>query len=130
MAKQSAAQGRQAARAARKTELEPGDAVAFSAGDRWVAAVVVRTVTDKGGQTPVIEWYDWTGQAPPDKDTLADRPTRGGGVFLHGLWTRNDPRGRWRFVASGLPHAAAGRGFSIHRVAELPVLVGDVGRAR
>jgi hypothetical protein len=54
VAKQSGAQGRKAARAARRTELEPADAVAFSAGHRWVAAVVVRTVTDKGGQTPVV----------------------------------------------------------------------------
>jgi hypothetical protein len=127
VAKQTAAQVCQRARAARKTELEPGNAIAFAVETYWLAAVVIRTVTDKGGQTPVIKWYDWIGKTPPSKEMLRDRRMLGGAIYLHGLWTRNDPRGRWVFVGSGLHKDALADGFSIHRIAHLSKLARATG---
>lgn len=146
IAKHTASAAKSAARAARKTELEPGDAVAFAIGSRWIAAVVVDTSTDKGGTSPVIELCAWSGKAPPSKQDVARARAAGtkwgkevirSRALLHGLWTKDDPNGRWAFVASGLrppsskhlPDPFQGSP-SFHRLDEIARLAKDAGLVR
>lgn len=108
-----------AKRAARATELEPGDVVALSDGKQWGAVVVVDHHHDMSGRVPIVEMLDWRGKAPPSLASLKGRPAAGArGVrdrVAIDLWVRDDPRGRWRTLGGGMPapdasHLAIGIG--------------------
>lgn len=110
--KTAASADRKAKRAARTTEYVVGDAVAFAFGAKWVAAIVIELTKDAGGTHPVIELVQWKGKASPTREDLVGaeaakmkwgKSIRRSPMFVGDLWKRDDPRGRWKYIASGLP---------------------------
>lgn len=142
-AKVAASAKKRAARAARETELAVGDAVAFAIGARYVAGIVIGTMADKGGRSPVIELCAWKGDALPTAAQLAKTKAAGrtwgdrlirGPVLLVDLWTREGPGGGWSVVASGMkpPDSSHlddpfGGSPSIQRVSEIERIAKSAG---
>lgn len=85
--------------AARSTQLEVGDVIAFAIDGSWFAAMVVRHAVDKGGRSPVLKRLEWAGDAAPTLHELEGAKPCGPPVQI-GLWERDDARGRWATVGN------------------------------
>ncbi len=108
--------GAEARRAARRTELEVGDVVAFATRRGYAAAVVVDHC-QAGGIVPILSFFDWNGVSLPTHDELRGRRALGrpnGRSFeyerveVFDLWTRSDAKGRWVWIGSGFEEPARG----------------------
>jgi hypothetical protein len=86
-----------AKRAARATELERGDVIAFTVGKAWYAAHVIDHRQTMGGRYPIIQRLDWTGSSAPLLANLRTAPPRPGSMMLD-LWARDDRGGRWKTI--------------------------------
>lgn len=86
-------------RAARSTELELGDVVAFAVGSTWLAARVIGHHRDMGGRVPVLERLAWRGTSAPSLDDVrkakSERVTS-----MMDLWKREDRGGRWTTIGT------------------------------
>jgi len=118
------------ARAARATELAVGDAIAFATSSGFAGAIVIAHQSDRSGTVPIIDLLEWRGASLPSLDELGASRASGrrlgdrqivAPMSVYDLWHRDDPRGRWQFIGSGLPapgrsHLEAVPGTTVQRV--------------